>query len=429
MKRRKEFLSILFIALILAMPFIGSAQDSSEKSAPQIITLEPTKKVAALSPAGLLPEKLGSLKASSETQERQAENLNELMIDQVAIYQEYRVIAAATRTYGNARAEVFQLDTPDSAFGAFTYHARDFLGKAPAKEIGSNSAALADAVIFWKQNYFIRVTNTETGKPISTLHSSVASEVAKNIPANDAPVERPALLNSLPKNYVARSERYFLGAESLNAYFERGRDIFSFDGDAEATIAEYRKPDATSNQASAEKSKASTKHASTSTLPASKPLKLVIVEYHTPQFATQADTQAATYLAALSEAEQDRIIVKRVGNFLVGAMGFEDREFAEQLINSIEYPYVVKWLQNPAIPTRDPFREQKVAQVILSSFSLVGVAGVIMMTGGFLVGTAIFLRRRKQSRETFSDAGGMLRLQLDPIEDIILGLPPKRSDE
>jgi hypothetical protein len=426
MKRRKEFLSTIITTLLLAMPLIGVAQESREKSAPQIVTIEPAKKNTPIPLAGLLPEKLGGIKASSEAQERQAENLNEVVSDQATIYREYRVIAAAVRTYGNLRVEVFQMDTPDSAFGAYTHRAGDFLSKVPTKEIGSNSAVLTDAVIFWKQNYFVRVVSAETSKPVSAVHSNLAFEVAKNISANDAPVERPVLLNSLPKNYLARSERYFLGAESLNPYFEHGREIFSFDGDAEATVAEYRKPDAPSTQAGAEK-KASAKQMSAT--PVAKPLKLVIVEYHTPQFATQADTRATAYLTSLSEEEQSRIMVKRIGNFLVGATGFEDREFAEQLINSIEYPYVVKWLQNPAIPTRDPFHEQKVAQVILSSFSLVGLASVIMMTGGLIVGTLVFLRRRKQSRETFSDAGGMLRLQLDPIENIILGLPAKRSDE
>ena len=107
------------------MPLIGVAQESREKSAPQIVTIEPAKKNTPIPLAGLLPEKLGGIKASSDAQERQAENLNEVVSDQTTIYREYRVIAGAVRTYGNLRVEIFQMDTPDSAFGAYTHQARD----------------------------------------------------------------------------------------------------------------------------------------------------------------------------------------------------------------------------------------------------------------------------------------------------------------
>jgi hypothetical protein len=45
------------------------------------------------------------------------------------------------------------------------------------------------------------------------------------------------------------------------------------------------------------------------------------------------------------------------------------------------------------------------------------------------VGTLIFLKRRKRQLEVFSDAGGMLRLELDPFEKAILGLPSGRGSE
>jgi hypothetical protein len=430
MKRRKEYLTTLIIFTIFAMPFIGIAQDGAQKSAPQIVTVETAKTVPTKSPKDLLPEKLAGLKAAGDTKIFQAGNLNELAGDRARIYQEYRIVSAASRQYsGSIQAEVYQLDTPYCAYGLFTHEAGNALAVKLKREIGSASAWTPNGFISWKDAFLVRVKDANAVNKTGVLQESLAAEIAKTIGANDKPVELPTLLNSLPKNYVAHSERYFLGADSLNAYFERGREIFSFNGDAEATIAEYQKPDAAAVQVSTEKSKGATKSTAEAVPAAAKPLKLVIVEYHTPQFATEANKQASAYLAALSEDEQNQIVVKRIGNFLVGATNFEDRQFAEQLIDSIEYPYVVKWLQNPAIPTRDPFHEQKLAQVILSSFSLVGLAGLIMMTGGLIIGSIIFMRRRRQSREAFSDAGGMLRLQLDPIENIILGLPPKRSDE
>ncbi len=438
MKRRIEFLITLLISLLLTMPCIGMAQENPEKSAPQIITIEPSKNSSMKPLKDLLPDKLAGGKATSETKEYQADNLHELTGDETRIYQEYRLVSAASRLYlGSIQADIFQMDTPDAAFGLFTFQAgNNFTFQAgnnltshQKHQVGVASVWNREKFIFWKDRYLVRVRNANEVDKAAGIQESIAAEIANNISSPDKPIELPTLLHSLPKNYVERSERYFLGAESLNAYFERGRDIFSFNGDAEATIAEYQKPDAVANRAEGEPGKGATKHRPASRLTVSKPFKLVIVEYHTPQFATEAEGQATAYLASLSEAEQSRLIVKRIGNFLVGASNFEDREYAEQLVSSIEYPYVVKWLQNPAIPTRDPFQEQKVAQVILSSFSLVGLAGLIMMTGGLLVGTFVFLRRRRQNRESFSDAGGMLRLQLDPMENIILGLPPQRSND
>jgi hypothetical protein len=67
--------------------------------------------------------------------------------------------------------------------------------------------------------------------------------------------------------------------------------------------------------------------------------------------------------------------------------------------------------------------------MLVSTFGLLGVILLSVLVGGSIFGTTIFLKRRRQQREIFSDAGGMLRLELDPIEGTILGLPPKRSED
>src|SRR6185369_13295136 len=116
---------------------------------------------------------------------------------------------------------------------------------------------------------------------------------------------------------------------------------------------------------------------------------------------------------------------KRAGNYVVAATGVTDREFAEGLISSIQYPYTVKWLRNPLWPTNDPFRTQKTAEMLLSTFGLLGLILLTVLIGGTVFGATVFLKRRKQQKEVFSDAGGMLRLDIDPF---VLALPPKRSE-
>jgi hypothetical protein len=159
------------------------------------------------------------------------------------------------------------------------------------------------------------------------------------------------------------------------------------------------------------------------------PLKLVIVEYHTPQFAYDAMARISDYVATLPEGEQNRIIVKREGNYIVQAVNAQDRDFAQGLVEAVKYPYGVKWLRDPRLPSNDPFRIQKAAQMLLSTFTLIGLLMLTVLVGGGIVGTMIFLKRRKQQQEIFSNAGGMLRLDLDPFEATLLGLPPKRRNE
>jgi hypothetical protein len=155
-------------------------------------------------------------------------------------------------------------------------------------------------------------------------------------------------------------------------------------------------------------------------------MKLVIVECHTPEFATDELARVTSYISSLPEIEQQHIVFKRTGNYIVAAMNAGDREFAEGLVNSVQYLYTVKWLRNPLWPANDPFRAQKAAEMLLSTFGLLGLILLTVLVGGTIFGTSVFLKRRKEQREVFSDAGGMLRLDIEPF---VLALPPKRSEE
>ncbi|HKY03674.1 MAG TPA: hypothetical protein VJQ56_02225, partial [Blastocatellia bacterium] len=216
---------------------------------------------------------------------------------------------------------------------------------------------------------------------------------------------RPSLIESLPKDFkVSGSERFFLGPKSFYAHAGYTDELFIFEGDAEAALAEYG--------ANA----------------ASKTWRLVIIEHHTPQFATEALARANRLIESLPEDQRSRLLVEREGNFIVAAIGFEDRDFAQQVIDRVEYPYTVKWLRDPLLPTTDPFHIQKAAQLLLSTFVIMCIMIGVVLVFGTIFGTTIFFKRRRQQQETFSDAGGMLRLELDPFEARILGLPPKSQD-
>jgi hypothetical protein len=239
------------------------------------------------------------------------------------------------------------------------------------------------------------------------------------------------LIDSLPASLpgaalVPTSQRYFLGPESLNTFVNQGREMFEFLGDTEAVAAEYTKTgnDNVAQTRTPDKAKGESKAADAALLNGKLP-KLVIVECHTPEFATDELAKVTAYVSSLSEIEQQKIVFKRTGNYIVAAVNVSDREFGEGMVNAVQYPYTVKWLRNPLWPTNDPFRTQKAAEMLLSTFGLLGLILLTVLVGGTIFGTSVFLKRRKQQQEVFSDAGGMLRLEIEPF---ILGLPPKREE-
>lgn len=404
MQYRKERLSIAAILLLIASPFIVRAQQSAPGDNQQVVAVATRRPLA-----DLLPDKIAGVKATGDIKQYSGDDLAQLIADKATIYHEYTVGRAASRQYGSTRVDVFETQTPFAAFGLLTYISGETGIRPASEQIGSGGARLDGTLVFWKENYFVRLTQPNAG---------LARAVAEAIVPVDPPA-RPHLLDYLPQQtIIAGSQRYFLGPESLNAYVERGRDMFGFEGDAEAVMAEYH--------AGAQDHKSANNPSAPSSQPS--PMKLIIIEYKTPQFAFDAIARANSYVNSLGETEQSRVIVKREGNYIVEAVNVQDREATQALVDSIKYPYEVQWLHDPRRPPRDPFRMQKAADMLISTFSLLGLLILAVVVGGTVFGTTIFLRRRKQQQEAFSDAGGMLRLELDPFETNLLGLPPKRDE-
>ncbi len=411
---RKTVLWLAVIAFYFPAA-VGNAQTNQPPGQPQAST-QVTRVVPA--PVELLPATLAGVKATSEKRAVALDSLTSLVGEQAAVLREFRLTAVQSRTYGAARIEVVETKNHFAAFGLFSHYSQAKAG-AQSLPVGSMGERLADGVMFYKGNVFVRVfDNPQTSKNSNpALSVRLAQAVAEHI-RNEAS-ERPPLVDNFASATALaeshrlspawRSVKYLLGPQSLSAHFEHGREMFEFFGEAEAAVIAYHSHDAKSGQ----------------------PAKLLIVEYHTPQFATDAWQQATAYRDALPAAEQDRLILKRVGNYLVGAMNFADRDLAEQLTRAIEYPYSVKWLRNPLLSTNDPFRQQKVAHMLVSSFGILGLIFLTVFIGGSIFGAFIFIKRRKLQQAIFSDAGGMLRLEIDPFERTLLGLPaaPKRTEE
>lgn len=148
--------------------------------------------------------------------------------------------------------------------------------------------------------------------------------------------------------------------------------------------------------------------------------RLVIVEFATPQHSVEGDARINERIAQLRAAGQPAPTqYKREGNYSVFVFDAADASAAEQLISGVKYEKDVRWLgRNPhadAIAARH--YTQTMGSMLLTTLITAGGAILLCLGVGGVIGGVIFLRRRAQNteREVFSDAGGMLRLELEEL--------------
>jgi hypothetical protein len=148
--------------------------------------------------------------------------------------------------------------------------------------------------------------------------------------------------------------------------------------------------------------------------------RLVIFEYQTPQLASVADAAINTRLAELRGAGQPTpTAYRRVGNYSVFVFGAPDEAAAKGLIDKVKYEQEVRWLgEHPyAIERANRAWLNMSTSVIVNTVKATGLAILICLSIGGIFGGWIFMRRRAEAAltEKFSDAGGMLRLNLDEM--------------
>jgi len=325
-----------------------------------------------------------------------------------AIAREYGLREAAFADYTDGRrrtvrVELFRMINYVSAYGFYSFERR---GGVRVSGIGTEAEAEENAVAFWKGDYYGRVTIRREAKPrdlpVGEL-SDLARAFAERLDVG--PHEIPLLIRHLPvEGRVPGSERFIAGPRGLAAFpgYENPDDLFLLESDAvEAAIAEYRL-----HRASA---------------------KLLLVEYHTPQWAKAAYDRVQAHWQRLAPAERDRRIFKREGNYLICAFDVSDRPTIERIVNQIEYTAHVRWLSGDRIRLVPSIIEEfPVGRWLIAVFAFIGVLIVIAIGAGVLFGYGFFLwRRRRMQRYPFSDAGGIQRLNLDGLT---LPSPPGRPE-
>lgn len=264
--------------------------------------------------------------------------------------------------------------------------------KNPASEIkpdyGTAGVAVDDQIWFFKGSSVVHIQNVKGTNPASL--EAFAKGLSESIDKGEGDI--PVLIKHLPNSEEAQKNAIYLN--SFTDFGELGRpypvlSAIQSDGNADAALATYG------------------------------PSKVLVIEFHTPQLAADNDRRIIARIQELWKLGQPApTAYKRVGNYSVFVFDAPDEQTAKQLVGEVHYEQVVQWLgENPNI-----FKEAEkryinttlgvlVAVLKASGYALIACLGM----GGLIGGLLFSYRRAQQKAVTFSDAGGMLRLNLDEL--------------
>lgn len=258
-------------------------------------------------------------------------------------------------------------------------------------DIGISGIISSDHIAFYKGPVFVSIEGRlagNNGKGLQDFARAFAGTL------EDAENEIPVLVKHLPDwEKVQERAIYAVTPQALQKAVGQQPilEAVSFDGGAEAVTANYDNA------------------------------RLVIIEFTTPQIAADNDAKIMERIKQLREGGQPLpSAYRRVGNYSVFVFGAPDEMVASKLIDDVKYEQSIQWLgENPLAWARaEKQHTREAVSLILGIAKTIGFFVALCLGGGGIVGGIAFLKRRAQQRasaETFSDAGGMLRLNIDEI--------------
>lgn len=149
--------------------------------------------------------------------------------------------------------------------------------------------------------------------------------------------------------------------------------------------------------------------------------RLVIVEFTTPQHSVENDARINERIEQLRAAGQAvPSFYQRVGNYSVFVFDAPDEAAARSLASGVKYEKDVRWLgRNPREGELiERYYTQTMGGAFIAALITTGVAILVSLGVGGLIGGAVFFYRRTRpgAQEAYSDAGGMMRLNLEDFD-------------
>jgi hypothetical protein len=291
--------------------------------------------------------------------------------------------------------EILKLQGESDAFSLLTLVANKMRQTEPAnislEGVGSASIVSSRQVVFVSGALFLRVTDTNPKSSSSETALTLARLLVDQFDKGEGQI--PVLVKHLPAWQSVQSQvLYAVNRDTLKNAFSNQPvlDAVSFDGGAEAVVADYGTP------------------------------KLVIVEFNTASLATDNDQRIKAKLEELrNQGQPTPTAYRRVGNYAVFVFDAPSEQAANQLIDQVKYQQVVQWLGEDPFVYERATREftETTLGVFVAVVKASGLALVSCLVVGGFFGALLFSLRRAQQRakEAYSDSDAMLRLNLDEL--------------
>jgi len=332
---------------------------------------------AAADPVRLLPNQLGKFRYSPTS----VSGISDLAADSVAMERAEYVGA------GGARVLVELLRFPQDAKA---YEVLSVVAAASKAQIttdfGTAGFAHGNQIAFFKGAHFVRLQSTDDASL-----KTVAQELANSLDKGEADI--PVLIKHLPNPEEAQKSAIFLHSFSnLDKLGLQHGVLTAIDsrGNADAALAAYGAS------------------------------KVLVLEFNTPQLAKENDERIQARIQELWKLGQPApTAYRRVGNYSVFVFDAPDDQTAKQLLDQVKYEQVVQWLgENPNIlKEAEKHYINTTLGVLVAVLKASGYALIACLGLGGLAGALLFTHRRNQQKDVaaYSDAGGMLRLNLDDL--------------
>ena len=258
-------------------------------------------------------------------------------------------------------------------------------------DVGTASVASSRQIAFFKGRAFVRVSLADDHRKQLSGAIDLARLFADRIDRGDSDI--PVLVKHLPDWQNGQKHAVYLSSFKLLDAVVANQPVLtavSAEGDADAVVSNYGSS------------------------------KLLIVEFNTPQLAVENDQRIVARIQELwKQGQPAPSAYRRVGNYSVFVFDAPSEQMAKALIDQIKYEQVVQWLgENPNILKE---AERRYVETTLGVFLAVvkasGAAALACFAIGGFLGALLFSRRRAQQKsiEAYSDAGGMLRLNIDEL--------------
>ncbi|HEY2846974.1 MAG TPA: hypothetical protein VGI80_04100, partial [Pyrinomonadaceae bacterium] len=146
--------------------------------------------------------------------------------------------------------------------------------------------------------------------------------------------------------------------------------------------------------------------------------RLVIVEFPSPQGSADADTKLTAAVSGNSS-----IVYKRIGNYNALVLDAASSSAANALLDQVHYEKDIQWLgDNPFRISAERAFIMQTEDLFISTLEVMGGCILLAILGGLMAGYVyyLWLQKKRATMTTFTDAGGMTRLNLDGFTPEIL---------